>query len=310
MPYYNPTAATTSRSTNYIEYVDSFSMDGMRPKAGVRNFILLFDNFDGINSLETLGKKSHTLYHMVNLYIASGEITLDINNKEVVVKANQVMTTMPENTIRFKAMSDDCKYFMFVSYPKVVSYTFSDLGKNYTSSEFSHSVFLNDCEQERFEYCLEIYKIMKEDLLSMPYEYKLVYQRSWLNVLMVQNFVTHNISTNKTGDANSRQYDVFCRFLEVLNRHVTEHRSVQYYADFLDISSKYLSYVCISYSQKNASTWIDEYVVQKAKVLMSVHHYNITEVSEMLHFQTASSFSRYFKRVTGMTPKDYLIKNK
>lgn len=308
MPYYNPVIAPQTRSTNYIEYIDAFSAEGVRPSCGIRNFILLFDNFDGNNPLETLTDDKHTLYQMTIFYLLHGTVTFEVNGKELVVKGGQVLTTMPENIIKFKSASQDIRFFMFVVYPKVVSYAFNDLGKNYTNAEFSRIVFLNDCEPERMTYCRDIYSTMKADMLRPPYEYKLIYQRSWLNVLLVQNFLTHGIDTQKTGDSNSRQYDVYCRFLEALNKYSAEHRSVQYYADLLDISSKYLSFVCISYSNKNASTWIDEYVVQKAKVLMTIHKYSVADVSEMLHFQTASSFSRYFKRVTGLTPKDYIVK--
>ena len=108
------------------------------------------------------------------------------------------------------------------------------------------------------------------------------------------------------GDSNSRQYDIYCKFLALLNKHSQEHRDVRFYAEQLGISSKYLSFVCISYSKKNASTWIDESVIQKARVLMMVHNYTISEISEALHFLTISSFRRFFKRVTGMTTKEYL----
>ena len=91
----------------------------------------------------------------------------------------------------------------------------------------------------------------------------------------------------------------------LLNKHAIQQRTVQYYAECLGISSKYLSFVCTSYSKKNASAWIDEAVIQKAKAMILVHHYSLGETSEALHFPTVSSFSRYFKRVTGITPKDF-----
>lgn len=311
MPYYNPTYQTTQNTnSNYIEYVDTFTAEGVKPTCGIRNFILLFDNFDGHNPLQAIKSSKNTLYQMTIFYLLHGTVTFEINGHDVVINEGQVLTTMPENIVGFKSASSDIRYFMLVVYPKLVSYTFNDLGKNYTNAEFSRTIFINDCPSERLSYCRDIYVTMKEDMIRPPYEFKLVYQRSWLSVMLVQNFLTHGIDTQKNGDSNSRQYDVYCRFLEALNKFSGEHRSVQYYADLLDISSKYLSFVCISYSNKNASTWIDEYVVQKAKVLMTVHKYSVADVSEMLNFQTSSSFSRYFKRVTGLTPKDYLAKNK
>ena len=81
-----------------------------------------------------------------------------------------------------------------------------------------------------------------------------------------------------------------------------------FYANTLGISSKYLSFVCTCYSRRNASAWIDEAVIQKAKAMILVHHYSLSETSDALHFPTVSSFSRFFKRVTNETPKMYLQK--
>ena len=309
MPYFN-NYNSQQRNTNYIEYTDSFAAEGVVPSCGIRNFILMFDNFDGNDSLAALNTKTHKLYQMTIFYLLSGSVTFELNGKEVTVVAGQVFTTMPENILIFKSASQDIRYFMFVVYPKVVSVTFNDLGMNYTNAEYSKAYFLSECPSERLNYCRDIYLTMKEDMLKPPYEYKLIYQRSWLNILLVQNFLTHGLTAQQNGDSNSRQYDVYCKFLEALNKFSAEHRSVQYYAELLGISSKYLSFVCISYSKKNASTWIDEYVVQKAKVFMTVHNYTFTETTEALHFQTVSSFSRYFKRVTGLTPKEYILSQK
>ena len=96
--------------------------------------------------------------------------------------------------------------------------------------------------------------------------------------------------------------------LPELEMHAVEHRTVLFYANTLGISSKYLSFVCTCYSRKNASAWIDEAVIQKAKAMILVHHYSLSETSDALHFPTVSSFSRFFKRVTNETPKMYLQK--
>ena len=144
-------------------------------------------------------------------------------------------------------------------------------------------------------------------MLQPEYKYQPIFQRSLLNALYVENINIHKYTPMPlTGNGNSRQYDIYCKFLTALNKHAQEHRNVLYYANLLGISSKYLSFVCISYSKKNASTWIDDAVIQKAKVLMTVHQYNIHKVSEMLNFQTTSSFRRFFKRVTGITTSEYL----
>lgn len=51
-------------------------------------------------------------------------------------------------------------------------------------------------------------------------------------------------------------------------------------------------------------TYADTLLVEKAKGLLK-EHYNLLEISEKCGFTDANSLNRFFKRMTGMTPKEY-----
>ncbi len=46
--------------------------------------------------------------------------------------------------------------------------------------------------------------------------------------------------------------------------------------------------------------------IKESKTLMRKHLYNITEISDMLCFNNPHYFSRVFKKITNMTPKEYI----
>ena len=92
----------------------------------------------------------------------------------------------------------------------------------------------------------------------------------------------------------SKQVNIYNKFLNLLNEYSATNREVQFYAEKLGITPKYLSAVTIEYSGKNASSWIDEYVITKAKNLLREQSYNIKDVSEHLNFPSQSFFGRYF----------------
>lgn len=297
-----------THNTRYVEYVDAFSQQDIIPSAAIPNQLLLFDNFDGTWPLRTISHgKANKVYQRIYLYILRGSVTLEINGKEEKFTAGTLVTIMPENMLKITAPSSDLQYFMFVVYPKFLNQVYIDMGITYSNAQLSLKHFISPMSEEQIQRTLKIYKDIKKDLLGPDYEYREVYARSLVAALTVENINIHQYNPMPLhGDSNSRQYDIYCRFLTLLNKHSTEQRSVQYYANLLNISSKYLSYVCISYSQKNASTWIDNSVIQKAKALMIVHHYTYKQTSEALHFPTVSSFCRFFKRVTKITPKEYV----
>ena len=297
-----------SKNIRYVEYVDVFSQPNVVPTACVKNHLILFDSFSGNNPFnEIFYEIPNKMYQNLYIYITKGEMTISINNQDTELKSGDSIIIMPENIIRIKNMSTGIKYFMFVIYPKLASEIFNDIGLTYSSARLSLHHFTAQLDNEQMQRVLNIYDEIRHDLVTFDYEYKALYIRSMLDILLVENINTHKIEAMPLeGDSNSRQYDVYCKFIALLNKHAVEQRSVQYYANTLGISSKYLSYVCISYSNKNASTWIDEAVIQKAKALILVHHYTLSETSEILHFSSISSFSRFFTRVMGMTPKNFV----
>lgn len=106
----------------------------------------------------------------------------------------------------------------------------------------------------------------------------------------------------------SRSYDLLLRFLDEVWEHMAESREVKFYADRLNVSTKYLS-SCIMQATsggKRASRWIAEFVCARAIALMKTHkELSIKEISELMGFDEMSSFCRYFKRMTGMSPTEY-----
>ena len=296
-----------SYSNRYVEYVDIFSREDIIPTAGIKDNILLFDTFNGVNPLEQLHYAIPTkIYQKLCIYIMEGECTIEVNGKEETIEKNMLVSIMPENTLKIRFNSTNVQYFMVITYPKLSNQIYQEIGFTYSNARMSLHHFKASLSATQMRDVLEIYNEIKRDLQGPAYEYQMIYIRCILNALEIKNM---NILSYEPipleGDSNSRQYDVYCKFLTLLNKHSIEHRTVQYYADTLGISSKYLSFVCTSYSKKNASTWIDEAVTQKAKALILVHHYSLGETSEILHFPTVSSFSRFFKRVTGITPKEF-----
>lgn len=304
----NNSSRPESRNIRYVEYVDIFSQPNVTPAACVRNNLMLFDSFSGVNPLpEIFYDTPNKIYQNMYLFIVKGSLTAVVNNEEIAMESGDSLLVMPENILRVKNISQNMKCFMFVIYPKLASDVFTDIGLVYSNARLSLRHFKSHTTTEQMQHVLNIYDEVKRDLLADDYEYKGLYIKSMLGILLVEVINIHSIEPMPLeGNSNSRQYDVYRCFISMLNKYTIEHRSVQYYADQLGISSKYLSYVCISYSNKNASTWIDEAVIQKAKALIMVHRYSLSETSEILHFSSISSFSRFFARVTGSTPKAFL----
>lgn len=278
--------------------------------ANYRNELLLVDSWGGteplcIPSVDENGKGQ--LY--VNVYVLNGSFTFSINGVEDVVSPQKLITFMPGNSIKIIKESPDLAYFMICVHPRLANEMLQELSVTYFCAQLSSQYFIAELSPLHIQNYIPLYNDIKRDIIAPDYEQKYIYLRCLLNALTVENMNVHNhIPLPAQGKSYSHLYDIYSRFITLLNKRAKEEREVQYYAKKLGISSKYLSYVCICYSNKNASTWISEAVIQRAKNLMLIQKYSLEQVCTFLNFSTVSNFNRYFKRATGESPKEFLKK--
>lgn len=95
------------------------------------------------------------------------------------------------------------------------------------------------------------------------------------------------------------------RFLAEVRAHYKEERRVIFYAERLHLTAGYLASLVRRVSGKTPSDWIDEFIVLEAKVLLKSSGLTIQQISDKLHFPSQSFFGKYFKRLTGISPKGY-----
>jgi AraC-like DNA-binding protein len=94
-------------------------------------------------------------------------------------------------------------------------------------------------------------------------------------------------------------------FLHLVRDHHCSERSIGFYADKMCISPKYLSFLIKDATGRSAADWIDQYVIQEAKNLLRYSGKNVQQVAYELNFSNQSSFGKYFKHITGMTPTQF-----
>ena len=105
----------------------------------------------------------------------------------------------------------------------------------------------------------------------------------------------------------NRYADTFNRFCDLVVKHYRESREVKYYAGLLNLTPKHLSKVIRTATNGLSPVeWIEQYVTAQAKRLIeSRATQTLQEIAYMLGFTEPTSFYRYFKRITGMTAKQY-----
>jgi AraC-like DNA-binding protein len=94
-------------------------------------------------------------------------------------------------------------------------------------------------------------------------------------------------------------------FTTLVRENYRMQRETAFYADKLCLSPKYLSEAVKAATGKSVPKWIDDCVILEAKALLKSTNMTIQQISEEMNFPSQSFFGKYFKRNTGMSPKEY-----
>lgn len=95
------------------------------------------------------------------------------------------------------------------------------------------------------------------------------------------------------------------RFMHLVQENCLTEREVQYYSNRLNITSKYLNQISKQTSGVTASQWIQRYAREHIIILLQNKALNISEIADKMEFKSRSFFTRYVKKLLGVTPSEY-----
>lgn len=106
-------------------------------------------------------------------------------------------------------------------------------------------------------------------------------------------------------EITSNQGRMSDQFLMLAQKHFKRERFLDFYAQQLEVSPKHLSRTIKAQTGYTAVEWIEKFVILEAKVLLKSSNLNIQQISDELNFASQSFFGKYFKKITGMSPKEF-----
>ncbi len=98
---------------------------------------------------------------------------------------------------------------------------------------------------------------------------------------------------------------VFNDFIALVNEHCAAHHTLDFYADKLCLTQRYLGSLVRQSSGVTAKEWIDRAIIAQAKVALRYSDVTIAMLADQLGFPNAAFFTKYFKRLTGQTPSAF-----
>lgn len=281
---------------NWIDEIDSITPEHMRIG---RDFMIM----DSFRIPAMVNNAFRVENYTTVVFCETGEAVFTVDMKEYHVKAPYMFTMMCGKIIQHKYVSPEYSANIIVASDKFFSEIIGSNSLNNALAMFvneSPVIPLNDISVSVISEYLHLLENAVADL-SNPMRLEVV---KHLTLAMYYGYGNRFLITADKNKA-SRNDDIMDNFISLLEQWHKNERRLVFYADKMCLTPKYLSSVIHKTSGKTAAQWIDEAVMLETKTLLHCTDKTVQQIANELHFPDQSTFGKYFKHLSGLSPKEY-----
>ena len=120
---------------------------------------------------------------------------------------------------------------------------------------------------------------------------------------MAQDFI--NVELTRESNLQGRSSELYNQFISQVNNFCRTYSDVHFYADQLNVSSRYLAQVTRRISGKTPKAIIDEYIAKEIERELSTTTHTVQEIANTFGFSSQAHLTKFFKKMRGLTPSEY-----
>lgn len=207
-----------------------------------------------------------------------------------------------ENLIDVNSVTDDDVYTIFFKPSFMPSPMRSFEIQNlfpYFKLHSSPKYQLSESQMKEFIQLFDI--IYNEAYSGMKYSRQIV--QSYLMSLLYK--IKQSIDVDSKFMSASRSDLITSEFENILSLETSTFKSLKQYAGMLNISQVYLNECVKNSTQKTSLQVLNDYRILTAKSLIMKSDISFSEISDCLGFSEPTNFTKFFKKHTGLTPKQF-----
>lgn len=263
--------------------------------------LALFERFEDV----PLPKEPRRINCLFVALCLEGTARYMVDTLEYQAQKNDVIIINAGHVTNNYFLSPDCRGIAFLisnSYFQEAIMEIHDVSALFIFAQ-SHPVFhiQEDTVQTFIEYFTLIQKKVKEDTHRFRRELVSALLKSMLYDIGNEIYQLQL----KTDNRQTRGEKIFNDFIQLLQKHFRQERRVNWYAQQLFITPKYLSESVKQVSKRTPNEWIDKYVIMEIRVMLKNSALSIKEIAQELHFPNQSFLGKYFKEHVGVSPSKY-----
>lgn len=240
-----------------------------------------------------------------------GELLLEINAVPHSVKKDMIVLLGPETASRLLGKSDDVDFYVLFFSPQFmrdINIDINAIDNRFIASRPRPVVQLTTEESQLMQGFMDVMHknaSIGDDKVTEAYSKNISRNVMAAIVYHIMRIGSKWIDEELPRERRNVRTNYVREFVALIVKHHTKERNVSFYADSLCISSKYLSLIIKDATGHTAAEWIDDYVIMTAKKMLRFTGKSIQQVAYDLNFKSQSSFGKYFKRLTGLSPTEF-----
>ena len=260
------------------------------------------------SNLMSLNNLRDTVEVYAFTFVREGEVVLLANDKPITLHRNDLYINLPGFKIRAKSSSDDYKCIVLLIDVKFS--LDSPVTRDMVRSAFFPLLELKEpkmtLSEEEGQRLSEILLMIRQHIMSESF-YKDYKERILKMLYSVFVLELMNMQEQKKRKINLSEHteELYISFIRMLPENFKEHHDICFYANQLNVTPTYLSRLVKQVTDHTVVDFVNQMLMSEASWLLTTTNMPIAQIAEELHFSDQASFSKFFSRMKGVTPKDY-----
>ena len=259
---------------------------------------------DSLNEVENL--PAVKMEYNAIVYCRSGQVLLELGgSQQVEVTAGETLLIPAQKLMQPMTVSTDVDAGALLVSERLMKSVLGPQIDIWNRAMYLHETYVINTQRWTDALNSHAHSIFKDHDLVLYREFVLSSLRIFL--LIICEELLHQAPAPMEGKSASTEREklLFNEFLDMLQHEQLKRRQVNYYAERLCITPKYLSTICRNVSGKSPLRWITDSVMQDCYQLLRSTNLTVKEISIRLGFPNSSFFGQYFREQAGVTPISY-----
>lgn len=249
---------------------------------------------------------AYTTEHVLVMICTTGKIQFDYDGQLTTVHKGELFLGVPGSVVSDYMVSPDFDCKLIAVKPTEVM-----------ASRELHTMVINSMLHIKTHPVARLTETDAEDVFAYhdlicrrirlaEHRYKNGEVRSLINAFLLRMVGIMDSGTEvKETESSVRGEQLVEKFVWMVNEDCGRNRLVEYYADRLNITSKYLSTLVRNILGRTPTDVIKVVTMKEIERRLRYTDDSIKQISQAMNFPNTSFFGKYFKQHSGMTPNSY-----